>query len=70
MASIIYSYKTATGEVVKAARKKQGRHKSIDPMIPITVRIPASWLADMGEDKRHYIRVAIYEKRTRNLVKQ
>ena len=70
MAELIYTQFLADGthQEMKHATK-QGRHNSPDPLLPITVRLPRSWLAEMS-DPRHEIRIALYEYRTRKLVKQ
>lgn len=68
MASKMKTYKTVDGEIITVQRSKQGRRPSVDPRIPVTVRIPKSWLDDL-QDVRHEITVALYEYRTRKLVK-
>lgn len=68
MASKTKTYTTVDGAIVSVTRKKQGRHESVDPRLPVTVRIPRSWLAEM-DDVRHEIIVALYEYRTRKMVK-
>ena len=70
MASNTYlqHYDDGTSKTVRRI-VKQGRKKSNDPLLPITVRLPKSGLDEM-EDVRHEIKVAIYEYRVRKLVKQ
>ena len=63
----VQAYADGTSQTVKRF-EKQGRKKSPDPLLPITVRLPKSWLDEM-DDPRHIIRVALYEYRTRKLVK-
>lgn len=70
MASNTFEMKCADGETYRFEREtKQGRKPSPDPLTAITVRLPKSWLDEMGKDARHLIFVAVYNSRVRKLVK-